>query len=65
MTADLQSAPVLLEARNVVKEFPIRGASREQRVSRPSLTSASRFAGGRPLGWSERPAVGSPLWPAA
>ena len=32
MTADLQSAPVLLEARNVVKEFPIRGGSREQRV---------------------------------
>ena len=32
MTADLQSAPVLLEARNVVKEFPIRGASREHRA---------------------------------
>jgi peptide/nickel transport system ATP-binding protein len=32
VTADLKSAPVLLEARNVVKEFPIRGAPREQRV---------------------------------
>ena len=64
MTADLQSAPVLLEAKNVVKEFPIRGASREHRAQ--AVTDVSfEIRRGRPLGWSEKPAVGSPLWPAA
>ena len=63
MTADLQSAPVLLEAKNV-KEFPIRGASREHRAQ--AVTDVSfEIRRGRPLGWSEKPAVGSPLWPAA